>query len=322
MSSQDSSQVPEIGRAYRAVAALPLEPRRRLTRALYALWALPARLRADPRQSGYGELYRKVLRVSRHEAGRLDHETGLHDLAAEIEWLSLSRRSIPAVRRDMGRIRIEGEDLIERVAASGRPVILAPLHMGAYVIGLGHTMLRHFAGRRLLILRQREDQAMETGVMERMREVGMDLRFLQVERRSDFLSAVRFARQGAVIVLFCDLPPAYGSPAPMPMFGLDTHFAFGIDAFARLTDAMVVPWSSVMNPDGDVIRIGRPFEAQGDTPEDRARMAGLIRDHIRDALRARPEQWHLWSTLDEYLPGARTMPPETAEESSALREVA
>ena len=32
-----------------------------------------------------------------------------------------------------------------------------------------------------------------------------------------------------------------------------------------------------------------------------------MRDHIRDALRDHPEQWHLWGTLGDYLPSDGTM---------------
>lgn len=57
--------------------------------------------------------------------------------------------------------------MIERVAATARPVILAPLHMGASVLGLTAPMTRYVPGLRMLVLRQRNDMATETEATER-----------------------------------------------------------------------------------------------------------------------------------------------------------
>ncbi|MDP4026555.1 hypothetical protein Q8W71_28475 [Methylobacterium sp. NEAU 140] len=302
---------PRLGRAYRAAAALPLPIRRRAVRALFRVRTL-----ADPGRPVLADLFERVLRLPAREATRRARAAALHDIAAETEWLALHRRSLPGIRRDMARTRVDEPESLERAAASGRPVILAPLHMGAYVVGLAHTMLRFFPGRPLLILRQRDDLAMETAVMERIRAFGVEMRFLKVTERGDFLPAVRFARQGAVVVVFCDLPPSYGAPEPMPMFGLPLSFAFGLATLARLTGATVVPWASTMQPGGDRIRLGQPFEVSESGPGARAAAAALVRDHIRTALLDRPEQWHLWPTLDEYLPAVENSVRNLAQEES------
>ncbi len=49
--------------------------------------------------------------------------------------------------------------------------------------------------------------------MERITEFGMPVRFLTVTDRAGYLPAIRYARRGAVIVVFADLPPRYGKPA-------------------------------------------------------------------------------------------------------------
>ncbi len=181
------------------------------------------RLRGRAAGTGHAGLFTKILRLPRSEAQRLERAAALHDRMTEIEWAALLLRSLPAIRRDMRRIRVEEPETFLRLAETGRPVILAPLHMGAYVGGLAHTMMTYFPGRPMLVLRQRDDMPLETAVIERIREVGVEMRFLQVGNRKDFLSAVRFARNGAVIVVFCDLAPHYGAPAAMPIFGLPTR---------------------------------------------------------------------------------------------------
>lgn len=316
--------VPEIGSGYGLVAGWPLRLRRRAVALIFAWKALSgAAFRRRTRRAPSVHLFQKVLRLPRREAVRLDRAAMLHDLQAEIEWMALHRRSLGGIRRDMARIAVEGAEILERVAASGRPVILAPLHMGAYVMGLAYTTLRFFPGRPLLILRRRDDMPMETRVMERIREFGVEMRFLKVDERADFLAAVRFAQKGAVIVVFCDLPPAYGAPASMPLFGLPTRFAFGVDALARLTGATVIPWVTIMQPGGDAIRIGRPFEVAGNTTEDREKGVAIIRGHLHAALSRYPQQWHLWPTLPDYLPEGGILPGDPADDrNGAFRSAA
>ena len=219
----------------------------------------------------------------------------------------MHRRPIAAIRRDIDRVTVSDPAVMERVAATGRPVILAPLHMGAYVLGLAALTLRYFPGRPMLVLRQRDDMVLETEVMERLRETGADMRFLNVSNRADFLSAVRYAQKGAVIVTFCDLDPSYGAPADMPMFGLPFRFAFGTDTLARLTGATVVPVATTMDDHGDTVGLGQPFEVRGNAPEERAQVAGIMRRHIQAAIAGRPEQWHLWPLLADYLPSSGTV---------------
>ncbi len=294
------SNAPHIPWTYARLASLPLVWRRRAVRALVAGRRLLGRQAGD----GFAATFESVLRLPRREALRLSREAVHHDLATEIEWCALHKRPVAAIQRDIDRVSVTDPAVMERVAATGRPVILAPLHMGAYVLGLAALMLRYFPGRPMLVLRQRDDMALETEVIERLREVDVDVRFLNVGNKSDFLSAIRFAQKGAVIVVFCDLDPSYGAPAEMPMFGLPFRFAFGSDTLARLTGATVVPLATTMAQTGDTVGLGQPFEVRGNAPEERAQVAGIMRRHIQAAIAARPEQWHLWPMLADYLPSS------------------
>lgn len=306
-----------IGFLARRIAGLPLRMRRRVLRATFTLSGL---LRGFEK-SGHARLFQRVLRQSSREARRLEREVNLHNLQTEAEWLALLVRSVPALLRDTRHVAVSDPAALERVAATGRPVILTPLHMGAYVFSLASLMVRFFPGRPLLVLRQRDDMPLETAVIERIREVGVAMRFHQVTDRMGFLEAVRFARNGAVIVNFCDLDPAYGAPAPMPVLGLDTRFAFGTDTLARLTNALVVPLACTMEPEGDLVRVGPTFEVHASAPQERARVAALVRTHIEASLRARPEQWHLWSALQDYLPVTDTVTDAAARTGEADEQI-
>ncbi|MGY2050802.1 hypothetical protein [Methylobacterium sp. JK268] len=305
---------PRIPAAYRLLAGLPLPWRRRGLGWGLAAAGLVGRWRGRRQGLGLADLLQTLLRMPRREALRLDRAAYRHDVAAEVEWCALHRRSVPAILRDLARAQVEEPDLFRRAAASGRPVILAPLHMGGYVTGLACAMVRYFPGRPLVVLRQRDDMSMETEVIGRLREVGIDVRFLTVTNRADFLPAVRFARDArAVLVVFCDLPPAYGAPAAMPMFGRPFRFAFGVDTLARLTGALVMPLATTLERDRDVIRPGQPFEVRGSGPQERAEVAEIMRRHLRAAIEGRPEQWHLWSSIAEYLPESDNLPTNPPE---------
>jgi lauroyl/myristoyl acyltransferase len=309
---------PHIPWTYARLASLPLVWRRGALRALVA----GRRFLTGDKGDGFAATFEGVLRLPRREALRLSRRAAHHDTASEIEWCALHTRSIAAIRRDIARVQVTDPAVMERVAATGRPVILAPLHMGAYVLGLAALMTRYFPGRPMLVLRQRDDMAMETEVIERLREVDVDVRFLNVSQRADFLSAVRFAQKGAVIVVFCDLDPSYGAPAEMPMFGLPFRFAFGTDTLARLTGATVVPLATTMDDHGDTIGLGQPFEVRGTAPEERAYVAGIMRRHIQAAIAARPEQWHLWPMLADYLPSSATVRDNSPAGGEAPRDLA
>ncbi len=116
------STAPHIPRTYARLASLPLAWRRR---GLHAL-VTGRRLLAKDAGDGFAATFESVLRLPRREAMRLSREAVLHDVASEIEWCALHKRSIAAIQRDIGRVRVTDPAVMERVAATGRPVILAP----------------------------------------------------------------------------------------------------------------------------------------------------------------------------------------------------
>ncbi|TXN77009.1 hypothetical protein [Methylobacterium sp. WL8] len=290
-------QAPPISAVAMRVAKLPLLARRRVLRALFHV-SNTVQGRAA---AGLATHFERVLRLPRREALRLDREAVYHDRLAELEWLSLLTRNRAAIERDLDHVTTDTPQLLSRIASGGEPVILAPLHMGPYVLGLLHTMLTFFPDRPLLILRRRDDRPAETQVMERIAEFGTPVRFLTVTDRAGFLPAIRFAKGGAVIVVFADLPPHYGKPAAMPIFGLPTRFAFGIDAMAYLTGATVVPIAIGAEAGRDVVAPRPPFTVHGNDAEERDRAAELMRRHIEATILERPEQWHFWPSLHEYV---------------------
>ena len=279
------------------VAHLPLWARRRALREIWRTIGLAGRL---PRV-GIESIVRDVLRLPGAEAARLEKEILYQDWISIVEWASLTRRSQVAIRRDAESISIENASVFERLAQSGRPVILAPIHMGCFALPFTKIMHDYFAGRRLLILRAREDRHDETLAMRRISEIGIDMRFLNVAAKQNYFDAVKFAKAGAVVVMFVDLPASYGGSTPVRLFGKPIRLAMGIGSLARLTEAAVIPVSVHSSVHGDSVRVGAPFESHAKGPEERSRIADIVRRHIEDAIRRTPACWHMWSRFGEFV---------------------
>ena len=303
-----AEQSPRISAVAALVAKLPIRARRRALRTLFYLTAT----RRGGARAGLAPYFERVLRLPRREAMRLDREAAFHDALAEMEWLSLHSRSLAGIRRDLGHVSVSAPEVLERLAARDEAVILAPLHMGPYVLGLLKTLLTFFPDRSLLVLRRRDDRPMETQVMQRIAEFGIPVRFLTVTDRSGYLPAIRFARHRAVIVVFGDLPPSYGRPAAMPVLGLPTAFAFGVETLAHLTGGTVVPLAVTARAGGSVVMPSTPFTVHGTDAQERDRVAEIMRRHIETTIRTWPEQWHHWARLPEFLPAADRPMPEGA----------
>ncbi|GJE39615.1 LpxL/LpxP family acyltransferase [Methylobacterium persicinum] len=283
-------------------ASLPLPVRRHGFR---TVWPARRILRGKA-TLGLAPVFEGILRLSRAEARRLDAEALFADRLVQLEWLALLRRSHRAIRADMRSVAIPDAGLIASVAAGAKPVLLAPLHMGCFALPFAALIDRFFPGRPMLILRAREDRPVETAVMRRIGELGVDMRFLNVRNRQDFLGAIRFARAGATIVSFIDLPASYGAPFQTTLFGRPVQLALGIDQLARLTEATVLPLAITSSLGGDVIHAGRPFEVADNAPDTRRQVADIVRRHIERSILRAPEQWFMWPRLDEYLHDAET----------------
>ncbi len=74
----------------------------------------------------------------------------------------------------------------------------------------------------------------------------------------------------------------------MPIFGLPTAFAFGIDSLAHLTGATVVPLAIGAEAGGALVVPRYPFAVQANDAHERGRVADLMRRHIETTIRNVP----------------------------------
>jgi KDO2-lipid IV(A) lauroyltransferase len=279
------------------ISRLPLRTRRRALRLVWNTVRISGKLQVF----GVENVLKYVLHVSSAEARRIEHEIVYQDMIAIAEWGAVLKRSRLGLERDLDTISFPDREVFEQASRGGNPVIFTPVHMGCFALPFARIMVDHFADRRMLILRAREDRPDETRAMQRISEFGVEMRFLNVNEKHKYLDAIRFAKEGAVIVSFADLPASYGGPARVNLFGKPIQLAMGIGALARLTEATVIPMAVHSTASGDVVRVSRPFETWQKGAQEKARVASIMQRHIEDAIRDTPEQWHMWPRFNEFL---------------------
>lgn len=282
-----------MGRASR----LPLRMRRHALRIACGLDGIGRAPSATPA----GDELRRTLRVASRDARRIEREIAFVNWLYALEWKAVLDREIAALDEDSEHLTISGRAFIQHLAAQSKPIILAPIHMGAFALPFARLVRDTFPGRPMLILRAREDREHETKAMQRISEIGTSMRFLNVRNKDDYFAAVRFVRDGGIIVSFVDLPGSYGAPTRTSLFGRPVRLAVGIDSLARLTEATVLPLAVSSYLSGDRIDIGQPFEVVDRGPEEHLRVTNLIKSHLEQSILRAPQQWFMWARLDEYL---------------------
>jgi phosphatidylinositol dimannoside acyltransferase len=278
------------------LAHLPLGIRRP---ALYALWRMGLTVR---REVGYGlePTIIRSLKMSERQARQIAVEYDFHDMLQGMEWYASTLKNERQVRADFRHTKVDDPDMLHRLASTGDPVILAPLHMGIFPLGILYVLMHFFPARRVLVLRARDDLPENTAAMARLSEVASELRILNTNNEAEFLDAMRFARKGAVVVCLFDLPPSYGSPAEMSLFGEPASMALGMDSMARMLKAVVMPMAVRSRFNGETILCGQPFEVETTFTSERLNLAAALARQIERFVNTAPAQWHMWTRLHEF----------------------
>lgn len=300
-------------RLIKTVARLPLRARRH---ALAAFWKASAPVRKDP---GFElePVLRRALRVGSGPGRRIARELEFHDVLQKMEWYAGTIMSREQALSDFRRVQVPEHELLSRIAETGEPVVLAPIHMGIFPFALTVLLWRYFAGRRVLILRARDDLEENNIGMERIAEIASEMRILNTRDESAFLEAMRFARKGGVVISLIDLPPDYGSPARTQLFGEPASIALGLDAMARMLKAVVVPLAVVSSLRGETVALGQPFEVIDTSAEARAELALHLGRQIERFVALSPAQWHMWARLSEFRSGLAPAPGAAPTDASA-----
>ncbi len=282
--------------AVKLLAWLPL-PWRRLI--LLVAWRITLNFRRDV---GYGlePTIMRSLKMGSRQARQIAVEHEFHDILQVMEWYASTMKTERQVRADFRHTTVDDPHMLKRLASTGEPVILAPIHMGIFPLGILYVLAHFFRGRRVLVLRARDDLPENAAAMERLSEVASELRILNTSNEAEFLDAMRFARKGAVVICLFDLPPGYGSPAEMQLFGEPGSMALGMDAMARMLKAVVLPMAVSSHLRGERIMCGQPFEVETTFTSERLNIAAGLARQIERFVNTAPAQWHMWTRLHEF----------------------
>ncbi len=279
------------------LAHAPLRPRRLV---VWSLWQA-RRFGRRPDPFGIASAIAHVLDLPLAAARRIGDRYAFADLLHRMEWLALEHRSIDGLKRDARAVRFDNLAALAAVAAGDRPLLLMPLHTGAGGLALAALIHFHLPGRRVLVLRSDAEGEEVRALLARFAGQGHEIRDLSINDKVGFVEALRWARRRSVIVTFADLPPSYGTPAEIGLFRDRLHLAVGHDGLARALDADVVPVRLRSGLGGDRLTIGTPFHIAESGAEGRRRMVVAIARHLRQALLAAPDQWHMWPRIADYV---------------------
>ena len=297
----------DLERLIRSLSRQPLVRRRRI---LAAHWRVQRTLGMLDTY-GVADIIRLTLQVSERVAHRIEAELVLNDRLQMLEWLAASSRTEAELADDDTHVRVADPTIFTRLAESGTPVVLAPLHMGIFSLGIMHIAHTYFRGRRILVLRAREDRETSAAAMKRLERVASEFRILNIRNTAEFMPAMRFAREGALIVCLVDLPASYGNPADVRLFNKPARIALGVDSIARMTGGMVVPMAVASSVTGDLVTNGRPFDVVSGAQTERWQVAERIAAEIQRFVHCNPSHWHMWARLGEFM-------PEGAERNDAV----
>ncbi len=182
-----------------------------------------------------------------------------------------------------GSARIDGLDILQRLQADGRGVIMVS----------GHFMTLELCGRLLCdhvplagMYRRHATAAMEWAVLRgRLRYASA------MFRREELRPAIRHLKQGGMLWYAPDQDMRGKDAVFAPFFGIPAATITATHQLARLTGAAVVPFFHRREGDRYLLRIGEPLTdfPSADPQQDSARVNAAIEAMVREA----PTQY-LW----------------------------
>lgn len=287
-----------IEKIFLNIARLPLRLRRIL---LWLLLEVATRFGWMPK-SDISSIFSEILNLPGREASSEAKNFEYNDALSLLEWATFNFRTEPQFIRDTYKAVIFNEEPLRRLGQDeNRSIIFAPLHMGAYVLGMTNLIHRNFRGRRVLIVRNHDQNENDTGVLKRVKEMGCELRFMNIKDKASYVDCLRFARSRCIVICFVDLPETYGTAVDVELFRRPARLAMGIDTLARAINAPIVPLGIKSYMTRDEIRVGQPFEVGPPSEAERDRVTALITDHVQRTILETPSQWHMWPRISEYL---------------------
>ncbi|WP_313536355.1 hypothetical protein [Sphingomonas sp.] len=280
-----------------ALSYLPYRLRRRgLRSAFLCLAPVMAGLDLDSTSRAFATILASSKRQGRKFAGRKMY----YDMVAMIEWLALGRRSIAGLASDIQNLSSDSNEDLEWLAAQ-RGAIIGTMHFGPYALGLVWLIHFHFQNRKVIIFKNTNAEE-EARAIERLGNLGANVEFVSPTALREFHRIIKEVREGAIVIIMVDLPPAASRSDGFDLLGRQVAVATGAVDLAALGRAPLMLLRVRADRRGDRIEIGDIFDVAHHDAGSRDRAVSRITRFVSETLQVYPEQWHMWSRFGEYLP--------------------
>jgi phosphatidylinositol dimannoside acyltransferase len=205
-------------------------------------------------------------------------------------WLEVFRLPRKDLRSlDSPRFVIEGKDMVDKVLAEGKGIVVATPHVGNWDLGAAWFAARGY--RPTTIVEPIEPPALFEWFCSYRRALGLTIVPLGPEAGSILLKKLR---EGLMVGLVCDRDIAR-TGIEVEFFGERTTLPAGPATLALRAGAPLVVGANFF--EGDTYRciIRGPLDTsrQGTIKEDIARITQAVAAEFEALIRRAPEQWHL-----------------------------
>lgn len=279
-----------------AFSYLPYRLRRQALRIAFLFLApVMAGLDLDSTSRAFATILASSKRQGRKFAGRKMY----YDMVAMIEWLALGRRSIAGLASDIQCLSSDAAEDLQWLAAQ-RGAIIGTMHFGPYALGLVWLIHSHFQNRKVIIFKN-ANAGEEARAIERLGNLGAEVEFVSPTALLDFHRIIKEVRNGAIVIIMVDLPPAASRSDDFDLLGRQVAVATGAVDLAAMGRAPLMLLRVRADRRGDRIEIGDIFDVAHHDAGSRNRAVSRITRFVSETLHVYPEQWHMWSRFGEYL---------------------
>jgi lauroyl/myristoyl acyltransferase len=204
-----------------------------------------------------------------------------------LEVFRLPRQDLLALGGD--RFIVEGKDVVDKVLAEGKGVVIGTPHVGNWDLGAAWFAARGY--QPTTVVEPIEPPALFEWFCSHRRALGLNIVPLGPDAGSILLKKLR---EGLMVGLVCDRDLA-GNGIEVEFFGERTTFPAGPATLALRTGAPLMAGANFFEGDAHRCILRGPLDTsrQGTIKDDIARITQALATEFEVLIRRAPDQWHL-----------------------------
>lgn len=247
----------------------------------------------------------KVLNINQKQAKKIA-ELGYQNLCSFLaDYYAFGNMPTKEINAITASVDIEGQEFINDVLTSKRPIVITSIHMDSFLIGF--LKLCEFApqNRPVTIIKYRHAREKETQAYQRFSDLGLSFKVLRLSERPG-IETFQALRSGNILFVLCDVDPDWGKTVPITFFEKSARFSCGPIELAIASNAWIVPvvsFQTAEQPERHTLRIEKPIDTQlyptlnfkEKTQILTKELVKLVQNWVQD----HPEQWQSWGIVEE-----------------------